>query len=104
MEEQKVKIRFNVMAIALIIAFCFAISPITLQNDTFYTIAIGDQVVHNGIDMQDHFSWIKGLTYTYPHWAYDVMMYTIYHFGGQTRDIYFYHYADFHIGNSHLSY
>ena len=82
-KEQTVKIKFNIMAIALIIIFCFAISPVTLQNDTFYTIAIGDQIVHNGIDMKDHWSWIKDLSYTYPHWAYDVMMYTIYNLSGQ---------------------
>jgi len=104
MENQKIKIKFNIMAVALIIVFCFAISPITLQNDTFYTIATGDQIVHHGIDMQDHFSWIKGLTYTYPHWAYDVMIYAIYHFSGQVRHISFYNCIYFYIGLGHLSY
>ena len=104
MENQRVGLKFNIMAIALIIVFCFAISPITLQNDTFYTISMGDQIVHHGIDMQDHFSWIKGLTYTYPHWAYDVTMYTIYHFGGQARNIYFYNCTCFYIRTGYLSY
>ena len=31
-----------------------------------------------GIDNQDHFSWNQGLSYTYPHWLYDLIVYFIY--------------------------
>jgi hypothetical protein len=55
-----------------------AISPKTLQNDTYYTIEIGKAILQNGIDMQDSFSWHENLPYTYPHWAYDVFIYLIY--------------------------
>lgn len=75
-------IRFNVIAILLIAVFCFAISPVTLQNDTYYTIKIGEHIVQNGIDMHDPFSY-HDLEYTYPHWLYDVGMYLIYNVGGQ---------------------
>lgn len=75
-------IRFNVMAILLIAIFCFSISPITLQNDTFYTIKIGEHVIKNGIDMHDPFSY-HNIDYTYPHWLYDVGIYLIYNVGGQ---------------------
>ena len=80
-EEKKVKLKFNILAIISIILFCFALSPITLQNDTFYTIKIGELILENGIDMKDHFSWNEDLPYTYPHWAYDVGMYLIYESG-----------------------
>lgn len=40
----KNSIRFTIMAVILIAIFCFAISPVTLQNDTFYTIKIGSHV------------------------------------------------------------
>ena len=50
----------------------------TLQNDTFYTIKIGELIINNGIDMMDHFSFHSGLAYTYPHWLYDVFIYLIY--------------------------
>lgn len=80
--EKKQKIKFNILAIFLIILLAFAISPITMQNDTYYTIKIGEQIVQNGIDMMDHFSWHENLPYTYPHWLYDVMMYLIYSFSG----------------------
>jgi len=80
-QEKKAKIRFNVLAIISIIIFCFALSPISLQNDTFYTIKIGELILQNGIDMKDHFSWHEDLPYTYPHWAYDVGIYLIYESG-----------------------
>lgn len=81
-EFDKKDIRFNVLAILLIAIFCFAISPVTLQNDTFYTIKIGEHILENGIDMKDPFSF-HDLEYTYPHWLYDVGIYLIYSVGGQ---------------------
>ncbi len=87
MEEKNKKIskeniRFNTMAIILIAIFCIALSPITLQNDTFYTIKIGEHIMQNGIDMRDPFSY-HNLEYTYPHWLYDVGIYLVYNIGGQ---------------------
>ena len=41
-------------------------TPIVFQNDTFYTIKIGELIFNKGIDMQDHFT-IHNLPYTYPH-------------------------------------
>lgn len=80
-EEKKVKIKFHILAIVCIVLFCVAISPVTLQNDTFYTIKIGEHIMQNGIDLQDPFSWHEDLPYTYPHWAYDTGIYLIYHLG-----------------------
>ncbi len=71
----------NSILIALIIIFCFSISPITMQNDTYYTIAIGKHILENGIDMLDPFSWHEGLPYTYPHWGYDLGTYIVYSIG-----------------------
>lgn len=79
----KNSIRFTIMAVILIAIFCFAISPVTLQNDTFYTIKIGEHILQNGIDMKDPFSWHENLQYTYPHWLYDVVIYLVYSIGGQ---------------------
>ena len=75
---------FGTMAIVLIVIFCIAMTPVTLQNDTFYTIKIGEQITKTGIDMQDHFSWHEGLAYTYPHWLYDLITYYIYAGFGMT--------------------
>ena len=75
--------KFHILAIAAIIIFCISICPVTLQNDTYYTIKIGEHILQTGtVDMQDPFSWHEDLPYTYPHWAYDVMIYLIYSVGG----------------------
>ena len=77
-------IRFTIIAIILIIIFCISITPVTLQNDTFYTIKIGEHIDEYGIDMIDPFSWHQDLSYTYPHWAYDLITYYIYSAFGMT--------------------
>ena len=82
--DKKTKIKFNILAIICIIIFCAALTPITFQNDTFYTIKIGEDILNYGIDMQDHYSWHENLPYTYPHWAYDVGTYLIYNLGQST--------------------
>ena len=84
LEEKNTKIIFNILAIACIIIFSIAITPKTLQNDTFYTIRIGELISNEGIDMQDHFSWHENLQYTYPHWAYDLGLYQVYNLGEMT--------------------
>lgn len=82
--DKQTKTKFNLIAVVCIIIFCFAITPITLQNDTFYTIKIGEHILNSGeIDMQDPFS-IHDIPYTYPHWLYDVGIYLIYQAGGMT--------------------
>lgn len=84
-KENKIKLKFNIIAIICILLFCFAITPKTLQNDTFYTIKIGEHILQNGIDNLDPFSWHENLPYTYPHWLYDVGIYLIYdNLGGMT--------------------
>ena len=80
MEEKKKisnSIKFSIIAVILICIFCVAISPVTLQNDTYYTIKIGEQIENNGIDMKDPFSWHEDLNYTYPHWLYDFLTFKI---------------------------
>ena len=79
--DKKTKIKFNVLAIFVIILFCFVLTPRTLQNDTYYTIAIGEHILENGIDMEDPFSWHEDLEYTYPHWLYDVGTYLVFQAG-----------------------
>jgi len=82
MEKNKI-IKFNLLVILCIIIFAFAVSPVTLQNDTFYTIKIGEYILQNGITMEEPFAWHEGLKYTFPHWAYDVLIFLIYNLGGQ---------------------
>ena len=75
---KNINVNFTILAIILIAVFCLAITPITFQNDTYYTIKIGEYIKNFGIDMMDHFSWHENLNYTYPHWLYDLLTYLIY--------------------------
>ena len=75
-------IKFDILSIVCIIVFCISMSPVTLQNDTFYTIKIGEYILDNGITYMDPFSWHENLSYTFPHWLYDVMIYAIFNVGG----------------------
>ena len=79
--DKKTKIKFNILAVIMIMIFCFALTPKTLQNDTYYTIKIGQHIEQKGIDMKDPFSWHKDLPYTYPHWAYDLATYEVFQLG-----------------------
>ena len=84
-DSEKVKnIKFHILAIVAVIFFSAAICPVSLQNDTFYTIKVGEYIAQNGIGnlKEDPFSWHENLPYTYPHWAYDVFIYLIFSLGG----------------------
>ena len=60
-ENKKIKVssnlKFTIIAIILISIVCVALSPVTLQNDTYYTIKVGEHIAKYGIDMEDPFSW-----------------------------------------------
>ncbi len=68
---------FFITSIIIILIICVAFTSKELQNDTFYTIKVGESIIKKGIDMKDHFSW-HNLPYTYPHWLYDILIYKIY--------------------------
>lgn len=75
-------INFMIIAIILLIILGVCIAPVTFQNDTYYTIKIGELIKNSGIDMMDHFSWHENLSYTYPHWLYDFLTYIIFSIAG----------------------
>lgn len=71
-------VKFTILAVILIVIFCVSLTPKTLQNDTYYSIKIGEHIQYNGIDMKDPFSWHQDLNYTYPHWLYDFLTFKVY--------------------------
>ena len=77
--SKKQGIIFHIIAIICITIFAMAISPKSLQNDTFYTITIGEYIYNNGISnlTEDMYS-IHDLAYTYPHWLYDLGLFLVY--------------------------
>ena len=82
------KIAFNILAIFCILLFAFSIVPKELQNDTFYTIKLGQYVRENGIDLKEHFSWHENLDYMFPHWLYDVGISLIFDYMGGYDGLY----------------
>ncbi|MCI8308873.1 MAG: hypothetical protein HFJ45_01355 [Clostridia bacterium] len=62
-----------IISIILIIIFVFSVVPKNFQNDTFYIIALGEQILEDGLDKVDHFSWHNNLEYRYPHWLFDII-------------------------------
>ena len=77
----KNKKTFIIASIIMIIMLCAAFTVRTFQNDTYYTVKVGESILEHGIDMKDHFSWHK-LDYTYPHWLFDIIVYKLHEFGG----------------------
>jgi len=75
---------FNIFVIVSIVFLAIMITPKVFQNDTFYTIRVGESILENGIDMKEHFSYIEGLEYTYPHALYDVFIFILYNYFGFT--------------------
>ena len=82
--EKKKSVKITILAIVLIAIFCIALTPVTFQNDTYYTIKVGEHIAQYGIDGKDPFSWHENLGYTYPHWGYDLITYFIYQAFGFT--------------------
>ena len=80
--KKTININFTIVAVIILTIFCLCLAPVTFQNDTYYTIKIGEYIKNFGIDMMDHFSWHENLSYTYPHWLYDFVTYLIYSISG----------------------
>ena len=85
--KKVLNIAFNILSIFCIAVFCFALTPKTFQNDTFYTIKMGQDIRNYGIDGIDHESF-HNLPYEYPHWLYDVAISLIYDFLGGFTGLY----------------
>lgn len=72
----------NILLIILLIIFSISVVRIELQNDTFFSIAVGRQIMDTGIDMQEHLTWHEGLMYTYSHWLFDLINLFLFNFAG----------------------
>ena len=66
-KEKQRTIRFHTMAVILIVIVAATLTPITFQNDTYYSIKIGEYVVNNGVTMKEPFAWHENLSYPFPH-------------------------------------
>lgn len=87
-EKKQTKVVFEILAIICLIIMAISITPKVFQNDTFYTIKIGQSIRTNGIDYKDHYSWHNNLKYMYPHWLYDVVTSIVYDYCGGFQGLY----------------
>lgn len=71
------KIKYIIL-IFLIIIFIVSIVPKEFQNDTFFTIAIGENILKNGVQIKEQLVWHDNLEFTNPRWLFDVFITTIY--------------------------
>lgn len=68
--------------IVLIIIFSMSIAPKTFQNDTFFTIAVGEKILEQGIYTDETFTWHQGLKYENVRWLFDILITKIYQISG----------------------
>ena len=68
-----------IISVILILFTCSLISK-TFQNDTFFTIKTGENIITNGFDKIDHLTWHDNLAFIKVRWAFDVLIYYIYTF------------------------
>ena len=73
---------FALLCFLSLICIGLILVPIVFQNDTFYTIKIGERIATQGLLPIDDFTFLDGLLYTYPHWLYDYGIYLVYQLGG----------------------
>ena len=55
LDKKAVRIAFDILAIFSVIIFSMTLMQKEFQNDTFYTVKIGQLIRTNGIDYIDHF-------------------------------------------------
>lgn len=64
--------------IILIIIFTISIVPKEFQNDTFFTIAVGNEILENGVQSEEKLVWHEGLEFTNSRWLFDTLITLIY--------------------------
>lgn len=92
---------FNLILIVLFVVLCFAtlkqfnlasgfaktikgvqfVFPFVnneITNDTFFTIAMGNNILKNGVQKEEILTWHEGLNFSNPRWLYDVFIATLY--------------------------
>lgn len=67
--------------IFIIIINMFSIKKV-MQNDTFFTIATGNDILQNGYDNLDHLTWHDNLEFYKLRWGFDIVIANLYNFFG----------------------
>ena len=68
----------NYSILLLIIMFVVASAHTICENDLYFDLKTGEDILKHGLTFKEPFSFIPGLTYVYLHWFYDIFIYIIY--------------------------
>lgn len=74
---------YIILAFFIIIITALSVRRV-MQNDIFFTIATGREMLANGYDNMDHLTWHEGLTFYKLRWAFDIVMAILYNITGFT--------------------
>ena len=72
-----------IFGILLLLLTILVVSP-AFQNDTYYIIKLGEQVLDSGLDRSDHWAWSAQLINTYPHFLLNIIFALLYRAFGFT--------------------
>jgi len=81
-KKQILKKTLTLGSMLLLILFIISLSPKPMQNDTFWSIKVGEEIVNKGIITTDSFSMHKDLKYIAHHFLTDVVIYLTYGLAG----------------------
>ena len=79
--EKTNKYIINSFIFLIFTIFIIVISPTTMQNDTFWSIKVGERLLENGVFGIDNFSFHEGLYYIAHHFFTDIIIDIIYCLG-----------------------
>ena len=74
----------NIILIILIALCMTSCVDKTMQNDTFFTIALGERTVQYGLEEYDQLVWHENLEFIHLRWLFDVLIYGLYSIFGFT--------------------
>ena len=74
---------YIILALFIILITALSVKKV-MQNDIFFTIATGREILANGYDNMDHLTWHEGLTFYKLRWAFDIIMTLLYNTTGFT--------------------
>ena len=72
------KNKIIILYILLIILFSASLAPKTFQNDTFFTIAGGQNTLKNGLEKIDQLTWHENLEFTNPRYVFNIIIALLY--------------------------
>ena len=73
-EKNLLRLVFGILF--LFLAFC--VTNPTLQNDTYYIIKLGQNILNNGVVLSDPWAWSTQLINTYPHFLFNILLAVLY--------------------------